>query len=74
MENQLIDTIYYTGTAVDLETGNVTDYQAEYYVPFLDYFLVFSVLSFTIFFVWFSKAILYPRKDKTVNKIKVTNY
>jgi hypothetical protein len=74
MENQLIDTIYYSATSTDLTTGDITVIQAQFYAPFLDYFLVFTVLSFTIFFVWFGKVMLYPKKEKTINKISVKNY
>jgi len=74
MNDQLIDYIYYAGTSTDLSTGSSTIFQAQYYVPFLDYFLVFSVMCFTVFVVWFGKVMLYPKKDKTINKIKVVNY
>ena len=61
MNNQQIDYIYYVGTSTDLTTGYITEVQAQYFVPFLDYFLVFTVLSFTILVVWFAKVILYSK-------------
>lgn len=47
-----IDFMYYT-------IGSTTAY---IFIPFFDYFLVLSVFSFTIFFVWFCYYMIYQRK------------
>jgi hypothetical protein len=63
------DKIYYNATTTDA-SGTQIIYQGEYFVPFLDFFLVFCVLIFTIAAVWYAHYIMYPRESV----IRIKNY
>jgi hypothetical protein len=63
------DRIYYNATTTDA-SGTQMIYQGEYYCPFLDFFLVFCVLTFTVLTVWFAHYLLYPRESK----IRIKNH
>jgi hypothetical protein len=59
-----IDYIYYVATSTDQTTGYITTVQAQYFVPFLDYLLVFTVVSFAVLITWFTFYLLYRRDNK----------
>jgi Na+/phosphate symporter len=64
-----IDIIYYSATSTDI-LGDETVIQAQYFVPFFDFLLVFLVFSFTVLIIWFTHFLLYPRKQV----FKIKNY
>jgi hypothetical protein len=43
-----IDTIYYSGTSIDQTTGYITDVSGNYFIPFLDFYLVLGTFTFTV--------------------------
>lgn len=59
----MIDYIYYSATSTDQITGYVTTIQAQYYIPFLDFFLTFLVLTFSVVIVYFVDYLCYPKKE-----------
>ena len=64
-----IDYVYYTATTTDV-LGGVTVTQAQYFIPFLDFFMIFLVLIFTIICVLLVDYFCYPKRYL----IKIKNY
>lgn len=53
-----IDIISYIATSTDLQTGDQISIEANYYIPFLDYYLVYSVFTFTLLITAFIYFVL----------------
>lgn len=74
--SDLIETIGIIGTSTLLSTSTgITSFSYLITIPFFDYFLVLSVLCFTVLMVWFAFYLLYPRKKQNVkvnNDIKIS--
>lgn len=73
-----IDIIYYTATTTNLSPdGAMTGYnvtESQYFVPFLDFLLVFLVLIFSTIAILVVDYFCYPRPQviKLKNNIKIT--
>ena len=65
----MIDYIYYIATTTD-QVGSSTVITGQYFVPFLDFLLVFLVFSFSVLITWFTFYLLYPRKKEFIYKKK----
>lgn len=67
----MTDFIYYTATTTDY-LGNEVFITGQYHSPFLNFFLVFLVLLFSLLVVQFFYKLLYiPREPKMELKNKV---
>jgi Na+/H+-dicarboxylate symporter len=67
--DQPIDFIYYSATTTDA-LGAQSFVQAQYYIPFFDFLLVFIVFVLTIMIVKLVDDFCYPKKKI----IKIKNY
>ena len=66
-----IDYIYYSGTSTDLTTGDITSIQSQYYVPFLDWLMIFFTLIFALALTLAAKQWMYPWRPIIKTKVDV---
>jgi antibiotic biosynthesis monooxygenase (ABM) superfamily enzyme len=68
-----IDFIYYSATTTD-SVGAQTFTQAQYFIPFFDFLLIFLVLIFSVVAVYLTDYFIHPQKTliKLINKIRIS--